>query len=61
MGPYKGYRQILTRVNGADECNLQNIEIPTLGHRDFNWNIPITTGTWAGRSLYDIYYEILSG
>jgi hypothetical protein len=60
MGPYKGYRQILGSVNGADECNLHNVEIPALGHKDFNWNTPITTGSWAGRSLYDIYYEILS-
>lgn len=61
LGPYKRYAKVLAKVDGATKCNdLRNVEIPTLGHKDFNWNTLIRTGSWAGKNLYDIYYEILA-
>lgn len=61
IGPYKGYRQVLAKVDGNVDCNyIRNVEIPALGHDDFNWNTLLGTGRWAGKNLYDVYYEILS-
>ncbi len=61
VGSFKGYRQVLAKVNRAEGCNdISNVAIPAVGHAGFNWNRLIRSGTWAGKSLYDIYYEILS-
>jgi hypothetical protein len=61
VGPYKGYKQTLAKVNRPESCNyIHNIEIPAVGHSGFNWNTLLRSGRWAGKNLYEIYYEILS-
>ncbi len=62
VGPYKGYKQTLAEVNQPSGCNyVHNVEVPTVGHNGLNWNTKIRSGRWAGKNLYEIYYEILSG
>ena len=61
VGPYKGYRQTLAEVNQSGGCNyVHNVEVPAVGHNGFNWNTLLRSGRWAGKNLYDVYYEILS-
>lgn len=61
VGPYKGYRQTLAEVNQTGGCNyIHNVEVPAVGHSGFNWNALLRSGRWAGKNLYDVYYEILS-
>lgn len=61
IGPYKGYRQVMAKVDGNADCNyIHNVELPALGHDEFNWNTLLRRGKWAERNLYDVYFEILS-
>jgi hypothetical protein len=48
------------RLLGAS-CDVLNIEIPGVSHHDMNWNTQVGQGEYAGRSLYDIYLDILEG
>lgn len=40
---------------------VENIQVPGIGHNTFNWNVHITEGAFAGRHLYDVYFDLLNG